>query len=99
MLPEEGLNRRRHLRVDDASSIPVHGIPDGLLISWRYWARSGAFDDAPSRIALKQSLDVILPGVVVVLIELGEGWGGWGVGVVCGHSEGGREGKGDAEGL
>ena len=34
-----------------------------------------------------------------MLIELGEGWGGWGVGVVCRHSEGGREGKGDAEGL
>ena len=46
---------------------------------------------------MQLGLDVILPGVVVVLIELGEGWGGWGVGVVCRHSEGGREGKGDGE--
>ena len=48
---------------------------------------------------MQLGLDVILPGVVVVLIELGEGWGGWGVGVVCRHSEGGREGKDDGEGL
>ena len=56
-------------------------------------------DDSPGAISLQLGLDVILPGVVVVLIELGEGWGGWGVGVVCIHSEGGREGKGDGEGL
>ena len=47
---------------------------------------------------MQLGLDVILPGVVVVLIELGEGWGGWGVGLVCRHGEGGREGKGDGEG-
>ena len=48
---------------------------------------------------LQLGLDVIFPGVVVVLIELGEGWGGWGVGVVCRHTEGGRKGKGDGERL
>ena len=48
---------------------------------------------------MQLGLDVILPGVVVVLIELGEGWGGWGVGLVCRHGEGGREGKDNGEGL
>ena len=48
---------------------------------------------------MQLGLDVILPGVVVVLIELGEGWSGWSVGLVCRHDEGGREGKDDGEGL
>ena len=48
---------------------------------------------------MQLGLDVILPGVVVVLIELGEGWGGWGVRLISRHVEGGREGKGDGEGL
>ena len=46
---------------------------------------------------MQLGLNVILLGVIVVLIGLGEGWGGWGVGVVCRHSEGGRESKGDGE--
>ena len=66
----------------------------------RWWGPGIASrDDSPGAISLQLGLDVILPGVVVVLIELGEGWGGWGVGVVCRHSEGGREGKGDGERL
>ena len=56
-------------------------------------------DDSPGAISLQLGLDVILPGVIVVLIELGEGWGSWGVGLVCRHGEGGREGKDDGEGL
>ena len=48
---------------------------------------------------MQLGLDVILPGVVVVLIELGVGWGGWGVGLISRHGEGGREGKDDGERL
>ena len=43
-------------------------------------------DDSPGAISLQLSLDVIFPGVVVVLIELGKGWGSWGVGLIKRHA-------------
>ena len=34
---------------------------------------------------MQLGLDIILSGVVVVLIELGEGWSSWGVGLIKRH--------------
>ena len=57
-------------------------------ISWRFRLKESALDNGPSPISLQKRLDVIFPGMVVVLIEFGKG-GRMGLsGGICGH---GRE--------